>query len=526
MSNPAPTITTINAFDASVGTVINFNIIGGTDIVRSNKVYIYDLVTNDLICTHLVVTTESIHELPPNTDASISYASGKSAADFTNNKEYYLQIQTFTNSAGTMGASGLSLAKVFWCLESPTLNVLYPSGVVPTTSCNVQAQYTTNAPNDVINITQQYQFDLYNAGGQFIQTSGIIYGSGEQVGTSTTYNINYNFSGLVQNNTYYVVVTILTIEGMTVRQTSSLFTVNVNIPTLPKATVINDACYGYISVISNMSGSYSSSIQKVLIKRRDVDDINETWVTLHGRNITKASDMNFTFVDFFNQYGKTYQYAIVPVVIQTQSGVVVEAEGGYTESATVDSFFDGVYITDGIGSQRLKAGVGYEGMQYNQITGVHNAIGNKYPIVVTNSQNGYHSGAISAQILTDTFYERTGEPITPAYAYIITSTYARLCTNTGSEIIAELKVKDILSRTDMVEQREKIEQFLTNKKPKILKDWNGNMWLVMFVDNLDVSFDNSWGMGMATLTGNWVEVGNATDENDLYDMGLVTLGGE
>ena len=61
---------------------------------------------------------------------------------------------------------------------------------------------------------------------------------------------------------------------------------------------------------------------------------------------------------------------------------------------------------------------------------------------------------------------------------------------------------------------------------KPLKDWNGNMWLVMFIDNLDVSFDNSWGMGMATLTGHWVEVGNATDENDLYDMGLVTLGGE
>ena len=92
MSNPTPILNNINAFDATKGTTISFNIIGGTDIVRSNIVYIYDLSTNDLICTHLYISTESIHELPPNTDSSIVYASGKSSADFVNNKNYYLQI--------------------------------------------------------------------------------------------------------------------------------------------------------------------------------------------------------------------------------------------------------------------------------------------------------------------------------------------------------------------------------------------------------------------------------------------------
>jgi hypothetical protein len=75
----------------------------------------------------------------------------------------------------------------------------------------------------------------------------------------------------------------------------------------------------------------------------------------------------------------------------------------------------------------------------------------------------------------------------------------------------------------MVEQRNVIEQCLTNRKPKVIKDWNGNMWLVMFVDNLDISFDNSWGMGMAVVSGNWVEIGDPNSEVDLQSLGLITI---
>ena len=43
MANPAPLINQINAFNVDVGTTIEFNIIGGTDLVRSNILYIYEL---------------------------------------------------------------------------------------------------------------------------------------------------------------------------------------------------------------------------------------------------------------------------------------------------------------------------------------------------------------------------------------------------------------------------------------------------------------------------------------------------
>lgn len=262
MSNPTPILNNINAFDATQGTTISFNIIGGTDIVRSNIVYIYDLSTNDLICTHLYISTESIHELPPNTDPSIVYASGKSSADFVNNKNYYLQIQTFTNTAGTAGGSGMSVAKTFWCLSNPSLSVNAIPAAISTTSYNVGATYNTNVTDTsipVTNIIQQYKFDLYTATGTLVQTSGNIIGSGEQEGTGTTYNITYNFSGLVVNNSYYVVVTTTSTEGMTVSAQSNTFTVSVDTPTVGGAIVNNNACDGYISVVSNLSDEYGGS---------------------------------------------------------------------------------------------------------------------------------------------------------------------------------------------------------------------------------------------------------------------------
>lgn len=258
MANPAPTINQINAFNATQGTTIDFNIIGGTELVRSNRIYIYDLSDNSLICTHLYVSTESIHELPPNTDGSIVYESGKSSADFVNGAQYYAQIQTFTDIAGTEGGSGLSVAKMFWCLVNPTLTITTIPSTISTTSYNVSATYNANT-SVVSNIIQQYQFSLYSATGSLLQSSGVVVGSGEQQGTSTAYDISYNFSGLSVGSSYYVVVDVTTTQGMSVTTQSNTFTVSIDTPTLGEATVVNNACDGYISVTSNLSGEYGGS---------------------------------------------------------------------------------------------------------------------------------------------------------------------------------------------------------------------------------------------------------------------------
>ena len=259
MANPAPTINQINAFNATQGTTIDFNIIGGTELIRSNRIYIYDLSDNSLICTHLYVSTESIHELPPNTDGSIVYESGKSSADFANGAQYYAQIQTYTDTNGTQGGSGLSVAKMFWCLGDPTLTITTIPSTISTTSYNVSATYTDTSASVVSNIIQQYQFNLYSATGSLLQSSGVVVGSGTQQGTSDVYDISYNFTGLNVGSSYYVTVNVTTTQGMSVNAQSGTFTVSIDTPTLGEATVVNNACDGYISVTSNLSGEYGGS---------------------------------------------------------------------------------------------------------------------------------------------------------------------------------------------------------------------------------------------------------------------------
>ena len=259
MANPAPTINQINAFNATQGTTIDFNIIGGTELIRSNRIYIYDLSDNSLICTHLYVSTESIHELPPNTDGSIVYESGKSSADFVNGAQYYAQIQTYTDTNGTQGGSGLSVAKMFWCLGDPTLTITTIPSTISTTSYNISATYTDTSASVVSNIIQQYQFNLYSATGSLLQSSGVVVGSGTQQGTSDVYDISHNFTGLNVGSSYYVTVDVTTTQGMSVTTQSNTFTVSIDTPTLGEATVVNNACDGYISVTSNLSGEYGGS---------------------------------------------------------------------------------------------------------------------------------------------------------------------------------------------------------------------------------------------------------------------------
>ena len=1105
MANPAPTINQINAFNATQGTTIDFNIIGGTELIRSNRIYIYDLSDNSLICTHLYVSTESIHELPANTDGSIVYESGKSSADFVNGAQYYAQIQTYTDTNGTQGGSGLSVAKMFWCLGDPTLTITTIPSTISTTSYNISATYTDTSASVVSNIIQQYQFNLYSATGSLLQSSGVVVGSGTQQGTSDVYDISYNFTGLNVGSSYYVTVDVTTTQGMSVNAQSGTFTVSIDTPTLGEATVVNNACDGYISVTSNLSGEYGGSgsgeivsfetdsediftklqvdleptqegsgtpspsnvrpirghsgvtiydsptqnaedgesysvdfnvsltptstdttpylfkavgdvygdrledkivggtvawnqlaaelgtsswrtssatvtyadgvatvvpsalyghiweggvqagvkvilpshkylvmadikavsattlalfigdnldftykkvlsattswanyswvcniasstvadsvlygvrsdnasdlaeyqlknfmlfdltqmfgstiadyiysleqatagagvawfkklfpndyyaynagellsveglsahvmrdadnnvignypldssltlrgipkldasnnlyydgdeytsdgkvkrkygvvdlgtlnweyagsasatcysvdtmwflkqnilcvpyvksselekgiyavdgvlrvidssytdaatfkaamsgvmlvyelatpttetatpytnpqivskygtleyvtnsivpvghkttyltrdifggyvdlisgklvvthevtmmdstwdwlmyqiyadggitanqfyvnnkiplpvgrreilcnafnpilindrnhydmsaylsssgycfrydgitsvadwktflatneifvyhelatpqtyqltpqqvntlvgtnnvwseqgnielsyhipITNLLVKRQDVDDVGGGWLTLYSQPITQASDMDFTFIDFLNQYGKTYKYALVPLLTQTQSGVEVEVEGGYTVSNEVQSVFDGVFIADSTGSQKCKANVGYGNVDMNQVVGSITPIGAKYPIIVTNSHNQYHNGSISGTIVPDDYYFNGN-----------------------------------LSRIDMVNKRNELEQFLTNKRVKVIKDWNGNIWLVMIAGNVSCTFNNNYGMGIVSFSTNWTEVGDPTNQQDLQATGLINVGG-
>lgn len=218
-------------------------------------------------------------------------------------------------------------------------------------------------------------------------------------------------------------------------------------------------------------------ISGIKIKRRIKGAFD--WLTLKYIDISSLEDLSFTFNDFLNGYNIEYEYAFVPVI----NGV----EGEYIIN-NVLSKFSGVFIGDAEQVFKFLYGTNYTANSRNQQVGTFMPLGKEYPIIVANGVLSYESGTFTGTLLNDDF-EQSGQ----------------------------------IDRTAIVSKKDVLKDYLTNKKPKILKDWNGNIWLVMIVDNVSVNYLQGSGMGIPQVQFNWIEVGKADNPQDLYDTGIVNI---
>ena len=111
-----------------------------------------------------------------------------------------------------------------------------------------------------------------------------------------------------------------------------------------------------------------------------------------------------------------------------------------------------------------------------------------YPIVISNGLLSYDTGSISGIVLDDEF-ENTG----------------------------------IIDSAKTNEKKRKLKDFLADKKPKILRDWTGAKWLVAITDDMHISYAESSGLRVPSMTITWTEIGNADDQNDLYYNGIIDV---
>ena len=218
-----------------------------------------------------------------------------------------------------------------------------------------------------------------------------------------------------------------------------------------------------------------SQISGVKIKRRISGTFD--WLTLKTIPIERAEDLTFVFNDFLNQSFVNYDYALVPIV--------EGAEGNYNIE-TIFSKFNGVFITDTQSAYKLLYDVSYNSNSRKQQIGTFEPLGRKYPIVVANGALSYESGTVSATVLNDDF-----------------------------------QYNGLVNPSTIVEKKNLIKNFLTNKKPKILKDINGNIWLVVIVSDIGVDYLNGSNMAIPHMTFSWVEAGDPSNQQDLYNAGML-----
>lgn len=229
----------------------------------------------------------------------------------------------------------------------------------------------------------------------------------------------------------------------------------------------------------NISGGSLDNITKditsIKIKRRKVGEYN--WITIKEIPINSVEDYTFAFSDTLSASGFDYEYAYVPVIGNT--------EGAYGINQ-ISTNFRGVFICDNTTAYRFYMGVEYGVTSTIQKIGVFEPFGKQYPVVVSNGNTKYDSGSFSGYILPDSFYQN-----------------------------------NIIDRKEIVAERNRIINFLSNKKPKILKDFNGNCWLICIVGKPNTNYDNNFGMGVVKTSAEWVEIGNYNNSSDLFNANLI-----
>lgn len=252
------------------------------------------------------------------------------------------------------------------------------------------------------------------------------------------------------------------------------------------------------------TGNLINVANQMLIKRREVGvytNIGDGWLTIARIPFETSSDLQFVVYDYTCKCNTQYEYVFIPTLIQNQGGVDVQVETSITENSTripVMSEFDKIYISTTDGNVALYAGTSYDSTNTERLTGVHQTLGSQYPIVVTNSTINYHSGGVQGTILNKNYGH----------------------TNPITGDMTEL------NRQQIIEARKEFDSFITQGVPMTIKDWNGNIWLVMITDSPSYSWFNEWGMGLGSVSFQWTEIGDMTNQQDLEKAGMVYTGGD
>ena len=200
--------------------------------------------------------------------------------------------------------------------------------------------------------------------------------------------------------------------------------------------------------------TYSESIvQKIKIKKRYVGEFN--WNTIYEKEIHSNEDFAIEFYDYYSPSKQEVEYAYVAIIGGAESTPI---------SSSVRSEFESYFICDKDASYPILLDAANE-VELNRSTSVIQTIGSKYPYVVTNGTMRYYSGTLTA-----TFIELKEDDfdIEHGWAY-----------------------------------RNQLDEFLSNGNAKIIKSFEGQMYMVNVVDNISRT-DNGHYQNISQKI-NWVE---------------------
>lgn len=203
---------------------------------------------------------------------------------------------------------------------------------------------------------------------------------------------------------------------------------------------------------------------------------NGVWIICTtGSIILSAPSLHFELQDIYIQNNTTYTYSVE---------TITDNESTIFEETTITSQFCDTFICDAYNSYKITNELQYNNLQRVQKGGVFEPF-SKYPTVINNGITSYESGIFS---------------------------FAINSSGTGK-----------INRIEEISLRKKLAEFLSNKKAKIIKDINGNIWIAVTPAVISQSFIKELGNGVADFSFTWIEIGDAKSLEDLERLGMLDV---
>lgn len=217
------------------------------------------------------------------------------------------------------------------------------------------------------------------------------------------------------------------------------------------------------------------TVSHLLIKRRDVEKFK--WITIAVKEVLTLKDFDegLRGNDYTNASHIEYEYAVVPVY---------HGQEGFFYSTLVDSIFHDIFLVEKNHIAGTPSSDAFCDTTRRIPSSINETINNRYPTYIRNTKSNYDKGTCKGK-----FIELDEEK-------------------------CDLIVEDALR----IPYQRKLMDFIADGMPKILKHFDGRIWLMTVTgdptDTADTVYNNR------DISFEWAEIGNYESERDLYYTNL------
>lgn len=449
--------------------IIDVNVLGGDTVTR-----IYwqlEDINGNVIADGSQAISNDIE-----TDDIRTFRVTTSGYTFVANTKYAFRVHTQHSSfpIGTPTENSIwSEAELFDCYVAPTIS-FYEGKYVSQSPISNNYIFTSQPAkvgvvfskndNDSPAVLASATIQLYNSDGDLV-FSGDAY---------QEYPIE--IEGFAENVTYRLYAVGKTTDGTTMHAQATGLTYVATPATGDLTIEAENVCSeGYIDLtcnVANITGNPNLEVQ-----RQELGDTK--WITLCTVLYDDIVYNTFNIFDRLAGSNRVYLYRLV----------LVAPDGTRTvgDSTEVLSKFTNTYICDGETSFKLTNEWTESESKRVYKSGLYEPYGSKYPVVVNNAVLGYDAGTTSAMVLS-----------------------------------ANTEQDKHIDRYGEVKLAKQFADFLTNRKPKVLKDFNGNLRIITIQSNISRNYVKELGNGICSTSFSWVEISDFSQSN-VDKIGLLNI---